>query len=200
MSLSNPLPPLWESFQISRDALDVVRKMVIKKESKKYTDLISEHCQQEITYYQHNILEKTIFPMRRDIAQALKSAKAELNDLLVVGLWASFERFLRDYLEEKGQVLQAHVQPSSLGNGLYDYYRKEAERWKPDEILDCMAHSVLNNRDQRHLIEEAKSIYRDRNWVAHGKKPTTVRSSGNLRSPEYVFKTLDDIIEVLLLN
>ncbi len=112
-------------------------------------------------------------------------------------MWANFERFLRDYLEQKGTVLHSQVSPPDLGAVLYRHYCKEAEHWKPDEILDFLKGSVFNAH--QNLIEQAKSIYKHRNWVAHGKKPGAGKASGRV-DPVYVYKTLDEIIEMLLIN
>ena len=116
------------------------------------------------------------------------------EELFIVGLWAKFEQFLREYLKEKGSVLRTQVEPEKLRSNLYEHYEKAVDYWKPEEILDFLKKSYSQEVSASQLFGEAKSFYKHRNSIAHGKETTE-----NIR-PGSVFRTLNGIIEILRRN
>ncbi len=96
--------------------------------------------------------------------QNLAKAKAEVNDLFVFLLWATFERFVITYLQDKGAGLQT-VTPIAFANPLYEHFQKEVEFWNQKEILDLL--KKLPSID-KNSIGQAKQILDYRNWIAHG--------------------------------
>jgi hypothetical protein len=137
----NPLVSIWDTYQIVKGALQVATKATTHLNG-------------------HNLLESTPF------AQSLKEGLAEINDLFVMSFWATFERFLRDYLQEKGTTLQK-TQPAVLGQTMYAYFEEEVEFWKMEEVLEDILKEFLGPR--KVLASQAKHILHYRNWIAHGK-------------------------------
>ena len=113
----------------------------------------------------------------------------------MIALWAMFERFLRDYLQYKGEALRQHITPADLGDGMYLYFHKEVEFWRPEDILDFLKMSLL--KPQPHLASEAQQVYNYRNWLAHGKSPQKNVSSV---SPTNAYATLEKIVNILVAN
>jgi hypothetical protein len=98
----------------------------------------------------------------------------EVESLLVLALWATFERFLRDYLREKGAVLKQQSFP--FAHSLYEHFEKSVEWWKPSDILEFLKHSPFPNSTLLgDYIDQAGRILEHRNHVAHAnpKKRTT---------------------------
>ncbi len=116
----------------------------------------------------------------------------EVESLLVLALWATFERFLRDYLQETGLVLKQQTFP--FANSLYEHFEKSVEWWKPSDILGFLKHSPFPNPTLEVLLDRAGQILEHRNHIDHAnpKKRTT---RGDL---EVAYNTLNEIIEILL--
>jgi 3-methyladenine DNA glycosylase AlkD len=117
----------------------------------------------------------------------------EIESLLVLALWATFERFLRDYLREKGMVLKQQHLP--FANSLYEHFENSVEWWKPADILALLKHSSFPNSTLLgNYLDQAGRILEHRNNVAHAnpkKKTTRV-------GLEVTYNTLNEIIEILL--
>lgn len=198
MNLHNPLPAFWSNFLYSSDALKVANKVFSSQWQPKKTE-----CSKTIEAYQKHLLNHTHFQKNQDLQatfkqnQTLKEVQDEHSDLFVLALWAIFERFLRDFLLEKGQALQQHVTPNILAQGLYQHYQKEVEYWKPDEMLDFMKNLMIQQNNNIDLIGNAKQIYTYRNWVAHGKK---VGKKPSHVKPQTAYETLTQIADILLQN
>ena len=69
------------------------------------------------------------------------SANKELADLIVLALFANFERQLRDEILNKSSKL-VEVVPTALGERLDVLAKKEIERWRTDEIIDLFDFAV----------------------------------------------------------
>lgn len=190
MNLHNPLPALWDSFLYSADALKVARRI----SSSAWTPKNAE-CQSSIEAYKKHLLNHTNFNRHADLQATFGQVQKEHSDLFVLALWAVFERFLRDYLLEKGQVLEQQVVPDTLGKGIYQHYQKEVEFWKPDEILEFIKNLITEQNNNIDLIGHAKQIYTYRNWVAHGKKAGRMPSH---ITPATAYETLTQITDILL--
>jgi len=107
----------------------------------------------------------------------IKQSETDNKDLFILGLWASFERFVRNYLQQKSTALQKSMQPPTLADSFYQHLYKEVEYWKPTEILDFFKESLFSTVGGKNFIGIAKQILEYRDWVAHGKKTSQVTLS-----------------------
>lgn len=188
--LSNPLPAVYEVFRASQDALKVTEKALKS---------INRHNQDDVAHYQKSLLRGTVFYSSRTNSQ-LRNELTELDNLFVIALWATFERFLREYLQLKVHHLQTGVTPADLGDVLYKHCRKEIEYWKPDDILDFFKKSILKSNP--NIVGSAKQIYVYRNDLAHGKNRQQLdeRPIKIIVKPDWAYSVLNQITELLLLN
>ncbi|MCP4695775.1 MAG: hypothetical protein GY862_02840 [Gammaproteobacteria bacterium] len=186
MSLINPLPTVWDAFEVADQAIRFAKKMTDSPQP-----FPNSHCREELATYQENLLDNA--KLSDIAAQRFNASMAESNDLFVLALWAAFERFLRTYLQGKGRVLQTQVTPDLLGNALYEHFYKEVEYWKANELLDLLKSPLPNKTD---VIGQAKQVVKYRDWVAHGKNQAK-RLPSNI-VPSAAYGTLDDIINELI--
>jgi hypothetical protein len=175
---SNPLKPVWATYQASRDALKVTKQTLA-------------HDDKE------TLLFRTTFESQNptEAKQVIEDSLKEVEDLFVLSLWSTYERFVRTYLQQKGAILQT-TQPTALASPIYDYFCDEVEFWKSNQILDLLKKSLFTTN--LHLIGQAKQILAYRDWVAHGKNPNKYPSS-NITA-RFAYKILNEIVETLLLN
>jgi hydrogenase maturation factor len=174
----NPLKRVWIVYQASRDALKVT-KQAISHDDKK------------------TLLFRTTFESQNstEAKQIIEESLKELEDLLVLSLWSTYERFVRIYLQQKGATLQT-TKPAILASPIYEYFCDEVEFWKSYQILDLLKKSVFTTNS--HIIGQAKQILTYRDWVAHGKNPNKLPSS-NITA-RFAYKVLNQIVEILLFN
>lgn len=189
--LVNPLPSLWVSFQISENAFKVVKKVL------RQTNTQNIDCQAELLKYQRHLLNHTKFPTQDNIESLIQQTEKDNKDLFILGLWASFERFVRDYLQQKGTALKTSMQPPTLADSFYQHLYKEVEYWKPADILEFLKDSLFTSIGGKNLIGVAKQILEYRDWVAHGKNPRKLPSATHLK-PKIVYETLNEIVNILL--
>ena len=69
-------------------------------------------------------------------------ALSELDNLVVLSLFAAFERSLRNNLSDKLDVLKT-ICPKNLGNGIYNLTNAEIERWRIEEIFSLFDFMVV---------------------------------------------------------
>ncbi len=176
MNLTNNLPRIANAFIIAQEALRAA-KLIIRANREVYRKPISKMPE---------------LAAKLDAATEFESTGKEVEDLFVVALWAVFERFLRDYMEYKGNALKS-VTPTDFGEELHMHFVKEVEYWKPQEMLDVLKR--LPGADACQL-GEAKQIYEYRNWVAHGRNPCKPPSA--IVMPNFAYNTLNAIVTLLL--
>jgi len=128
---------------------------------------------------------RTIFEELKlnDLNPMLKSADNELADLIVLGLFASFERQLRDEILDKSSKLQEII-PRELGERLTILAQREIERWRIGEIIDLFNFTV--DGDVRGKL---KQILKYRNWIAHGRNPNDLPSVPST-DPKTTYETI----------
>lgn len=173
---SNPLDPIWQAYQISVGSFKITHR-AIKQQSV-------------------NLINNLPWPIDSSTPQDITQAQKEIEALFVFSLWATFERFVITYWQDKGAVLQQHVVPSDLACPFYEQVKKEIEFWKTDEMLDLLKKIPAIDKN---LIGQTKAILRYRNWIAHG-KDTQKAAFVNVMTPVYTHRVLDEIINILLLN
>lgn len=177
---SNPLPNMLLVYKVARDSFRIAERTILTKEPKARQRL-----------FQRTVIENQSITEAKSLIQ--KSIK-ESDALFVLNMWATFERFIRDDLQKRGQLL-CNSNPPVLGTAIYQHFEKEVEFWKPYEILDFLKDSLFKN--QPDLIGHAKQTLTYRDWVAHGKNPKHPPSTD--LKPLAAYQTLNEIVETLLL-
>ena len=166
MSFDTPFYHIWKSYETMRECLKIAQKGISKNDV--------------------SLLKKTPFlgqSEKKSINQ-IKDIKVDIDDYVILSLWASFERFVIDYIEK-----QVSTPSSAFGRQLYEAISKNIEYWKIDEILDVL--KVLIDPD---LIGQAKQIKKYRDWVAH--RNIKKKSPPNV-VPERAYSVLAEIHEKL---
>jgi hypothetical protein len=191
MNLSNPLPTPWQDILATRDAIEIARRVVARSPSHPQAE-----CQQVVQIFQQKLREGTVYEGEEALSllQRRDHTKKEIEGLLVLHLWATFEHFLREYLREKGAVLKQAYSARTLADSLYTHFAKNVERWEPREILDFLKESLFTTPRRQNLINYAQQVLTYRNWVAHANP----KRFDNRKDLETVYDTLNDIINILL--
>jgi len=186
MNLDNPLPAILNTFEATRDALKVTRRLIPELKAKR------SDCQDELFHQRGKLLNRTVFPNHPNGKVLLEQTEKEIQDLFVLNLWVVFERFVRIYLQHK-KLPENHQ--LYFCEALYQDFHKKLESLTAQEILDFLKLSFFNTNEGSQLIGLARQILEYRNWVAHRnpKKRLPVRITPNM-----AYDTLNEIIETLL--
>lgn len=189
----NPLYPVWQAYFCSKTGLQVARKCLFPEtEWQPY----NVDCQESVNAYKRHLLNHLDSEELSNLSgQSFETAKTENEDLFVLALWATFERFIRNFMLEKGSVLENNITPTELGQYIYEHYQKEVEYWKPKEMLKVLENSFATTEELKNTFETAVTVIRYRDWVAHGKNPNKPPSAINAVE---TYKTLKIIIDSLL--
>lgn len=160
---------IYTNYRAVRDSIKVARRSISKE-----------------MFRLHN---RTIFEDKQlsEVLPLTASADKELSDLIVLALFAGFERQLRDEILNKSSKLQ-EVVPTALGERLDVLAKKEIERWRTDEIIDLFDFAVDGN-----IRGRMKQILEYRNWIAHGKNPDKLPSA-KTTEPKTTYDTILDFI------
>ena len=142
MSSDSPLDPIWKAFQTTSDCFKVARRAVSDGNLKLLdgTDFLGSPG------FETDWIERS-----RQISE----------DLAIVSLWATFERFLIEYIQGKAVGLR-DAKPHELAVSFYTKVEEEIENWRLAEILDLFKGYLDSN-----LIGQAKQIKAHRDWIAH---------------------------------
>lgn len=122
-----------------------------------------------------------------EVGHLADTANRELADLIVLALFANFERQLRDEILNKSSKLQ-EVVPTALGERMDVLAKKEIERWRTDEIIDLFDFAVDGN-----IRGRMKQVLEYRNWIAHGKNPDKLPAS-KTTEPKTTYDTIVNFI------
>lgn len=167
MILPNPLPATWEAVRAARDAMTLAGRVFEPPPFRRQAP-----CQQTLQDFQQYLRKDTDYERskalssleRLDRERKLRELKKEINGLLVLGLWATFEHFLRDFLQER---LKPQGQPPPLAESLrYNRLCNDIQRWNMRGLLDFLKENV-SDPELPKLIKGAKNILEYRNQVAH---------------------------------
>ncbi len=172
----NPLNLIWEAYETSQGCFKIAEKSF-------------KHADKE------KLVVKTCLGLKTEnqAQNLIQQSRATAKDLFVLALWATFERFLRSYLQIKAEKLRT-IQPPTLASSFYQQLYRELEFWKPDDMLDLLK-SILPNSN---LIGQAKQILEYRDWIAHGKNPDKCPSA--TITPTFAYETLSEIVQLIQLN
>ncbi len=177
---SNPLIPMRLAYDTAKECYKIANRAIKTKEQTARKRLL-----------QRTRLETEIITEAEAI---IKESNKQSDDLFVLALWATFERFIRDDLQKRGKIL-CNSNPPVLGISIYEHFEKEVEFWKAAEILNFLKDSLFKNKT--NVIGHAKQVLAYRDWVAHGKNPKNPPSV--TPNPTDAYNTLNEIVETLLL-
>lgn len=167
MESDNPLNPIWKVYEVTKDCLKVTQRTVNR----------SDECLLRETEFIGNSVQQSM--------EWITKSRSESDNFIIMSLWASFERTIISYLQEKGRkILEAR--PISFSHVLYNKFEKEVEYWRIEDVLNLFKQNI----DSR-LIGDAKNIKKHRDWIAH-RNPNR-RSPGKV-TPIFAYRILSNIL------
>jgi hypothetical protein len=117
------------------------------------------------------------------VQDKLKHALEELDDLVVLALFAEFETWL---LQEISEVLCAKGEPvTAFSQGVLEHARSALERESLAKLLD-----VYKTIVPPETVDQVKEIKKYRNWVAHGKR----KDQPFAMTPKEAYERLNEFI------
>jgi hypothetical protein len=165
---NNPLEPIHDAFTVANDCFKVARRTIARQHGE--------------------LLERTQFvgATLEEATSALDSAVEQASDLVILALFATFERWVIEHLQDAKQLISVGY-PASYSAKLASKFEDAVEWWRIEEILGLFEVEV-----DEQLIMRAKQIKKYRDWIAHrnARKPTPPKAT-----PEVAFEVLTDIIE-----
>ncbi len=124
---------------------------------------------------------------KHETIDKLADAENELDDIMVLSIFASFERELRTSIQV---VVETNL---NTINSTLERIGKASiegiERWTVPDMIDILKDVVSDE-----LRGRAKQIYEYRNWVAHGKNKHKMPSS--ITDPKTAYVVLSDFIDM----
>lgn len=165
---SNALKPVWNTYQITRDCLKVAQRSVIKEK----TDLLNR--------------TRFVGAQKKEADGWILRSCSESDDLVIISLWAIFERIIIQYVQEQTKAV-LNEDANKFKHKVHKKIENEIEYWKAKDILDLFKESVDKN-----LLGNAKQIKRYRDWVAH--KNIKKGQPANV-SPQTAYRILAAILE-----
>lgn len=160
---------IYSNYLVVKDSLKVTRRSIKKEVSILYNRTIFENSKQD------------------EVNLMLESAAKDLADLIVLGLFATFERQLRAEILNKSSKLQEII-PAELEERINTLAQKEIERWRIGEIIDLFDFLVDEN-----VRGKLKQILQYRNWIAHGKSPNALPSVRSA-DPKTTYETILEFV------
>ncbi|MCL4408019.1 MAG: hypothetical protein M1542_01500 [Thermotogae bacterium] len=122
-----------------------------------------------------------------EIVKDLKIVREEIDDFAILSMVAVFEQKLVSILEDVYAGIRENQE--GLKSDLLEFFHEKAlKRWHFEDILELFKDFVNDE-----LFDQIKSIYKYRNWVAHGKyteKPTSL-------DPITVYEKLSNFLETI---
>lgn len=168
MRADNQLEQIWQTYSITIDCLKIAKKTVESDELQLLTE----------THFAGSAVNES--------AAWLQDSQLASNDFVILNLWTVFERFVIEYIQDKGAKIREQ-RPSWFCEGLYEEFEKKSQWWT-DEVL-----RIFEKRIRKDLIHDARDIRRYRNWVAH-KNPKKPAPSV---TPEFAYETLTKLVELI---
>jgi len=127
MNSINPLVPIWGAYQAAEEALKISRRVVhfADRTTETLNALSGNEAETEkaVAFAQYkagkNFLNRIKVLNQTDTLNSLLTQSAqEISDLFVLSLWATFERFVRYFLQEKGEKIR-EILPTDLREFYY---------------------------------------------------------------------------------
>jgi hypothetical protein len=159
------LNQVFSTYEVLKDSIKVTRR--------------------SINRYAGALHDNTIFvgEMNERMIEKISFVEAELDDIMILSLFASFERELRLSIQN---IIDSNIKKT---NPIIDKFiiltSESIERWIIKDIIDA-----FNGIVDENIRSRVKQIYDYRNWVAHGKNPD--RMPPIRTDPKTVFMVLCD--------
>lgn len=134
---------VFSVYEVIKDSIKVTRRSINKG------------------YELHN---RTVFfgEQKEKILSRIDGVEKELDDIMILSLFASFERELRISIQS---VIDNNTNKvNTTFENIISLTKESIERWTVTDMIDSLKDVV--DDDLRSI---AKQIYEYRNWVAHGK-------------------------------
>lgn len=161
----NTLNQVFSTYEVLKDSIKVTRRSINKYVGILHTNTIFVGEKNE------KMIEKISF------------VEAELDDIMILSLFASFERELRVSIQN---IIDSNIRRTNPVIAKFIVLTSESiERWIMKDIIDAFDGIVDESTRGR-----VKQIYDYRNWVAHGKNPDKLPPIRT--DPKTVFMVLCD--------
>jgi len=163
---------------------DVVKEVFSVYEALKDSIKITRRSINHEMYSLHN---RTIFwgEQKTEMLERLSGTVEELDDIMILSLFASFERELRVFIQN---IVDGNINKSTRTiERITSLTTDSIERWTVNDMVEAFSDIVDEN-----LRGKVKQIYEYRNWVAHGKNQSRLPSART--DPKTVQITLIDFI------
>ncbi len=170
MAFDNPLDEVWNSYELSLACFAVARRTIAKPP--KYDTLWKD------TGYDH------LLPI--DL-ETIDQSRRELDNLVIISLWAKFERDIVEYVQNAANTI-GNVPPVSIAKPLSLRVAIEIERWRINDVLDLFKQIVDSK-----LLDQTRNIKGFRDWIAH-KNPAN-KGHVHIVGPGYGYKVLSTVLE-----
>jgi hypothetical protein len=168
MNFNNPLDPIYQAFSVANNCIDVVANMITNRH-KEVIDSIAS------------------WPSRADdLNIVVENAKRQTAELAILALFATFERYVIDYLQTANRLLSVG-HPKQYSTRLAEKFANEVEYWRFSEVLDLFKGEIDSS-----LIGQVKQVKQYRDWIAH-RNPRARLSAAF--EPEAAFDILAEMIE-----
>ena len=124
---SEPLIPIWEAYLVAVEALKISKRVVtFSNKAKVALNALDENQSEiikQIRFEKHkvglNLLNRcTIIDQVTDLT--LTNSSKVIDSLFVLSLWATFERYLIDFFQVKGEKIR-EILPSDLADVYYEH-------------------------------------------------------------------------------
>lgn len=108
MESDNPLDPIWKVYEVTKDCLKVAQRTVNRSDEclLRETEFIGNSAQQSMEW--------------------ITKSRSESDNFIIMSLWASFERIIISYLQEKGRKILEAL-PISFSQVLYNKFKTPAK-------------------------------------------------------------------------
>jgi len=165
---TDTLDQVFSTYKILKDSMKVTRRSIIKS-----------------TYALHN---KTFFlgKQKEEVNKRISDVEEELDDIMILSLFASFERELRVSIQS---IIDLNINKNNpIIIKFIDLTSESIERWTMNDIVNAFDGIVTKD-----IRSKVKQIYEYRNCVAHGKNPNRVASIKT--DPKTVYMSLFSFIK-----
>ncbi|MFA6471121.1 MAG: hypothetical protein WCU00_03685 [Candidatus Latescibacterota bacterium] len=176
MSSVDLLLPIWESYRLFKDS-SVVTKRALKREWE---------SPEEQKYF----FDGTEFrsDTMSEAAESVDRSIQSIEDLMILSLYATFERYIIECLQEKGEAIKGKS-PEWLYVKLYLRFENSIERGSLDEVFSWFKNAKVIDDELCESLKKTKT-YRD--WIAH-RNPK--RKPQEISDPATVYTILSTAIE-----
>ena len=176
MSSVDLLHPIWESYRLLKDS-SVVTKRALNREW-------------ESSEEQKSFFDGTDFlsDTKSEASESVDKSLQSIEDLMILSLYATFERYIIECLQEKGGSIRRE-RPEWLSDKLYLRFENSIEKGSLDEVFSWFKNAQVIDSE---LCEDLKKTKMYRDWIAH-RNPK--RKPQEISDPATVYSILSTAIE-----